>query len=130
MVVARMLKDIDLEIEAIEMRIDQLQREHYSLEKIRDTHKMDVMSYIQQKARIEKALECLYGTLEDMEQTRDGMISKMKDMSSIEQQVACRRYGEKKSLKEIALELGITYIYAREVSANVKKKMGDGLERV
>ena len=118
-----MLKDIDIEIEAIEMRIEQLQREQYGLEKIRDTHRIGVMNYIEQKLKLENEIEHLCDILEDKEQTREDIVERAKDMTDRELRVACMKFGEGKSLKEIAEELGQSYVNIRKISADINKKL-------
>lgn len=120
MVAIKIAKDLDIDIDVTESRIEQLKRELYSLEKTRDTHKLDVATYYDQKFRTEKAIENLEGTLEDMRMTRADIGDKIKDFEGLEYKVAVGKFIEGKKLEDIAEELGYSYIHIARISAKIK----------
>lgn len=122
MVAVRIGKDLDIEIEMIEERLGDLERELYAINRIRDTHKIDLMSYVERSTKINNEMSCLQDILEDKKETRREFESKLKGLKAIEYKVAYKKCCEGKPSYEIAEELGYSYIYIRKIVADLKKR--------
>ncbi|OHW63092.1 hypothetical protein EUAN_08760 [Andreesenia angusta] len=120
MVAIKIAKDLDVEKDVIEMEIERLKRQYYALEKIRDTHKMDVATYHDQLFRTERAIENYQGMLEDLVATRYDIGNKLKDLKGLEYKVGRMKLLEGKKLEEIADELGYSYDHIARISSKIK----------
>jgi len=125
MVAIKIAKNLDVEIEVLEMTIDQLQRQYYGLEKIRDTHKMDLATYHDQLFRTEKAIEDYQGMLEDKVTTREDIKRTLKELGGLEYQVGAMKVLEGKTLEEIAEELGYSWRQIARIYKKIKPNLGN-----
>jgi hypothetical protein len=69
------------------------------------------------------SLNKLNERLEELEQAKNRIEELLKKFERLEYKIAYKRYVEGKTLKEIAAELKISYIYARELMSKIKKAM-------
>ena len=109
-----------IEIEEYKERLEDLRREEYGLNRIRDTHKIGVELYANKQTKLHNEKAIILSILEDKEQTLKETIERLKKLEGLEYKIEYKKNIEGKSLKEIAEELNYNYCYVRRVYSKTK----------
>ncbi|KNF10064.1 hypothetical protein CLPU_1c02290 [Gottschalkia purinilytica] len=116
-------RDLLGEIEIYQMRLNDLEREHYALERIKHTHKIDLERYIERNYRILNEMAVVKAVVEDKMQTKEEILDKLNQLEGLEYKIAYKKFIEGKNLNQISLELHISDSWAMKKSAEINKKM-------
>ncbi|WP_425447757.1 hypothetical protein [Dethiothermospora halolimnae] len=113
--------DLVKEIETLELRVGDLEREGYALERLNRNNGIPYDQYLNKISEINNSIAILQSILEDKKKTRSAIEQRINNFEGLEYQVAYKKLIERKDLMTIAEELHISYDYAKKKSAKVGK---------
>lgn len=123
MVLISTYRDLLIEIEIYENRLDDLERELYALDRLVSTHKIELDSYVDRHYRITNQIAVIQSILEDKRETQNEVLEKLKGLEGLEYKIAYKRFIEGKTLNEIAEEINYSDSWVMKKSAAVTKKV-------
>ncbi|KXG78271.1 hypothetical protein [Thermotalea metallivorans] len=114
-------RDLKVEIECYKLRLDDLKRELYALERMKFSYSPEV--YLEKNHSLCNRIAIITAIIQDKKRTLREWNKKLKSMSSLESQIAYKRICEGKPLKAIAEELHISESWAKKKSADIRKTL-------
>lgn len=113
-------KKLLTEIDMYKDRLDDLIKEEYGLNRIKDTHKIRVDKYAKRQGEITNEKIILLSMLEEKEHTLNKIKERLKKLDGLEYKIEYRKTVEGKTLKEIAEELNYNECYIRQIYSKRK----------
>lgn len=115
-------QDLLREIEIYKSRLEDLERESYAINRLRETNKIDIEIYIVRKWKMDNETAILQAIIDDKRETKEKMLEELGQLEGLEYKIAYKRFVEGKPLNLIAAELNFSDSYVMKKSAAITKK--------
>lgn len=116
-------QDLLLEIQIYKSRLEDLERESYAINRLREKNNIDLDIYVERKCKMDNEAAILQAIIDDKVETSIKLRKELGQLEGLEYRIAYKRYIEGKSLDTIAEELNYSDSHIKKKSATLSKRV-------